>query len=329
LIKKYAFISGHYSENMLKYGQLEEKGAGIDNRFRAFCKEHAYFSFTEAFEYFALLGGAPFAFDPLDSPHTIALHRIPENFDTFRLSIYPSYVLQKPYRDMLIAVAKGDGKRYAAMRKARMGERTGERIEEELSALGMLYTETSREAPLRQYPKQKIKKELRRYRIQDKLRFVSPFYRFWFGFVEPFASELEKGEAQRYRDYFQAHYERLYSLLFEQLADAFLCRYFHTRDPVISRGSYWNKENEFDILAVTQSGRLLLGECKYTSRPVCKSEFGKLRHKAAQAGIAVDTYVLFSKSGFSNELKATANNETLLLFDTEDMASLCYEEAGR
>ncbi len=31
-----------------------------------------------------------------------------------------------------------------------------------------------------------IKKELRRYRIQPKIRFVYPFHRFWFGFIEPY-----------------------------------------------------------------------------------------------------------------------------------------------
>jgi len=242
--------------------------------------------------------------------------------------MFPSYIVHAPYREMLIAVARGDGKRYAAMRRARIGERRGEEIEEELVKTGVLRYELSREAPLRSHPKQKIKKELRRYRIQDKLRFSAPFYRFWFGFVEPFAQALAAERYEAYREYFTAHYERLNSLVFEQLSDAFLYRYFEPSDPIVSGGSYWDKENEFDILAVTRSGRVVLGECKYTARPVCKSELGKLQHKEQHSNIRADIFVLFSKSGFSNELKAMAN-EKLLLFDADDMASLCYDEEGR
>jgi hypothetical protein len=225
---------------------------------------------------------------------------------------------------MLIAVARGDGRRYAAMRKARIGERRGERIEEELLQLGILVRETSRESPLRRYPKQKIKKELRHYRIQDKLRFAEPFYRFWFGFVEPFSEDLKRGESARYDEYFRAHYERLYSLVFEQLSDAFLYDYFAERgDAIVSGGSFWNKDSEFDILSLTQSGKVILGECKYRGRPVCKSELGKLKNKAQRSNIRADIFVLFSGSGFSNEL-LEMQDDTVLLFDHEAMERLCY-----
>jgi hypothetical protein len=276
-------------------------------------------------EYFALIGGAPVEFNVIESTHTIALHCVPERFEEIREAFFPAYVLQKPYREMLIAVARGDGRRYAAMRKARIGERAGERIEEELLGTGILICETSRESPLRLYPKQKIKKALRHYRIQDKLRFAKPFYRFWFGFVEPFASELQRGDTQRYAHYFQEHYERLQSLVFEQLSNAFLYDYFAERgDAIVSGGSFWDKDSEFDILAVTQSGKVILGECKYRGRPVCKSELGKLQNKALRSNIRADVFALFSGSGFSNELRAM-RDDRVLLFDAEAMERLCQE----
>jgi hypothetical protein len=54
---------------------------------------------------------------------------------------------------------------------------------------------------------------------------------------------------------------------------------------------------------------------------VCKSELTKLKAKAEQSGSMVDTYALFSKSGFSNELLAL-REEGLLLFDLDDLRQL-------
>lgn len=106
-----------------------------------------------------------------------------DNFATFHSLACLSYLLESPCRDVLSAVARGDGKFYSVLRKARLSEGAGEEIIREPVAEGILYIEPSREQPLRIHPKQKIKKELRSYRIQDKLRFGIPFMRFWFGFV--------------------------------------------------------------------------------------------------------------------------------------------------
>jgi hypothetical protein len=43
--------------------------------------------------------------------------------------------------------------------------------------------------------------------------------------------------------------------------------------------------------------------------------------KAEQSGLEVDTYALFSKSGFSNEL-LQHQDEKLLLFDLNDLKQL-------
>lgn len=245
-----------------------------------------------------------------------------DDFKKFQNLVSPSYLLQSPYREILIAAARGDGKFYSVLRKARLSESVGEQVIDELVDLGILYIEKSRETPLKNYPKQKIKKSLRSYRIQDKLRFNQPFLRFWFGFVEPYRKEIETGNANRFLENFQKHYERLRTLIYEQLCDALLIEYF-TRQGVgiLSSGSFWNQYSEFDILALTDQKKVILGECKYKDRKVCKNELRKLTAKAEQSGLAVDTYALFSKSGFSNEL-LHHQDEKLLLFDLQDLKLL-------
>ncbi len=282
-------------------------------------------SFESAIEYFSILGGSRQSaeLDYFESLDAMVTSNFVYHFSTFQQMVSPSYLLENPYRDVLVAVARGDGKYYTVLRKAKLSEQTGERIVTELVEMGVLYIEASREQPLKTHPKHKLKKALRSYRIQDKLRFHAPFMRFWFGFVAPYAHALSLGQGERFMENFRNHYERLRTLVFEQLCDAFLTDYFARKDtPLLSHGSYWNRHSEFDILAVTADKKVVLGECKYKDRKVCKNELNKLKAKAEQSGIRADIFALFSKDGFSNELLGM-QSEQLLLFDLGDLQRLC------
>jgi len=261
--------------------------------------------------------------DYFESVDAMVASNFVHHFLTFQQKVSPSYLLESPYRDVLIAVARGDGKYYSVLRKAKLSEQTGERIVTELVQVGILYIEASREQPLKTHPKHKVKKAFRSYRIQDKLRFHAPFMRFWFGFVTPFSHLLSSGDGERFMEHFRNHYERLRTLVFEQLCNDFLVDYFAQKGiPLLSHGSYWNHHSEFDILAVTSDKKVILGECKYKDRKVCKNELNKLKAKAKQSGIRADIYVLFSKDGFSNELLGM-QDKNLLLFDLNDLQHLC------
>ena len=244
-----------------------------------------------------------------------------KNFSKFQTLVSPSYLLETPYRELLVAVARGDGKLYSALRKARLSESVGERVIHELVSLNILKIETSRETPLRTHPKHKLPKDQRTYRIQDKLRFVQPFMRFWFGFVSYYRKDLALGKGDAFLENFEKHYERLRSLVYEQLCDALLVEYYAKKSPITSSGSYWDIYSEFDILAFTRDKKLILGECKYKDRTVCKNELTKLKQKAAESNIKVDVYALFSKSGFSKEL-LQVKDDNLLLFDLQDLKVL-------
>lgn len=259
--------------------------------------------------------------DYFDDVFSMVESNFVQNFSKFQALVSPSYLLESPYREILMAVARGDGKLYSVLRKARLNKTLGEQIVQELVDLNVLKIEASRETPLRIHPKHKLKKEQRSYRVQDKLRFVQPFMRFWFGFVTYYRKDLMAGKGDAFLTNFQKHYDRLRSLVYEQLCDALLIQYFEEKNPLISSGSFWNIHSEFDILAVTKDKKVILGECKYKDRKVCKNELTKLKAKALESGIKVDIYALFSKSGFSNELLQT-QDEDLLLFDLNDLKAL-------
>ena len=272
-------------------------------------------------EYFSILGGIELEvdLDYFDDIFSMVESNFVKNFTSYQELISPSYLLSTPYKELLVAVARGDGKLYSVLRKAKLSENTGGKIIQELVTLGILKVDHSRETPLRLHPKHKLPREQRTYRIQDKLRFTQPFMRFWFGFVVYFERELLLGKGEKFLENFEQHYERLRSLVYEQLCNDLLLRVYN--EPIISSGSYWNIYSEFDILATTKSKKIILGECKYKERTVCKSELTKLKQKAAESGIKVDTYALFSKSGFSKELLGM-QDEKLLLFDLNDLQVL-------
>jgi hypothetical protein len=145
--------------------------------------------------------------------------------------------------------------------------------------------------------------------------------RFWFGFVTYYRDELIEGKSCHFLENFENHYERLRTLIYEQLCDDLLVKYYEKTTPLLSSGTYWNQHSEFDILAITKDKKLILGECKYKERKICKNELNKLKDKALHSAILVDVYVLFSKSGFSNEL-LSMKEKNLLLFDLNDLKIL-------
>jgi len=274
-------------------------------------------------EYFSILGGIGknIELDYFDDVFSMVESNFVKDFAKFQALVSPSYLLESPYREILVSVARGDGKLYSVLRKAKLSETAGEQIVQELVSLNVLRVEVSRESPLRNHPKHKLKKEQRSYRVQDKLRFVQPFMRFWFGFVTYYRKDLLLGKGDAFLENFEKHYERLRSLVYEQLCDTLLVEHCADKRCIVGSGSYWNIHSEFDILAVSKDKKIILGECKYKDRKVCKNELTKLKVKAEESGIKVDVYALFSKSGFSNELLST-QDENLLLFDLNDLKRL-------
>ena len=289
--------------------------------FQEFYKDFSYLELEELINLFSVFGGVNIhgKWDYLSDFETSLVHNFTKNFKEFETLISPTYLLESPYSDLLKVIAKGEGKVLSSFRKAKLSSSVGYRILDELLALNVLRIEYSREAPLLIHPKYKLKKSDRSYQIQDKMRFSKPFFRFWFGFILNFQEELLKEEGDDFFKYFITYRERLSSLVYEQLSNELLK--LTLKEKIISSGSYWNIKSEFDILIITQAKKIILGECKYKERKVCKNELNKLKAKALTSNIKVDSYALFSKNGFSKEL-LNLRDKNLLLFELEDFYGL-------
>ena len=220
---------------------------------------------------------------------------------------------QKIMETLLYKIATGDRKSFSILKKAQISQIKGRAIYKKLIQKSIILKEYSREQPLKKEPKQLIKKEFRGYMIEDKIQFFKQFYRFWFTFIYPNQELLQNKKYEEVLKIIKSNFDKYISLTFEFLCNDFIQEYF-LHDQIVQIGSYWDKDIEIDLLAKTKSGKLIAGECKYKNQKICKNTLTKLQKKCKKANLDINTYALFSKSGFSKELQKLKSTN-LLLFD--------------
>ena len=209
---------------------------------------------------------------------------------------------------------------HSAFRRARISEKRGYAMLDELRLQGILNVEFSRETPpQREYPKQKLKREVARHRISHKMRFTLPFLRFWFYFIAPFHKQIASQNYHIVLDAFEQHHHSFSAYVFEELSNIYLM--LHSSDELLDLGSYWDRQVEIDILARTKGGKTIVGECKWTNHKINRKELHRLEEKCQKIGLEYDEMLLFSKRGFSNELHQT-HNAALTLYDAQILKEL-------
>jgi hypothetical protein len=78
---------------------------------------------------------------------------------------------------------------------------------------------------------------------------------------------------------------------------------------------------ELDVVARTRDGSLLVGECRWQGAKMDPSSLEALKRRASRFPRFGDRplrYALFSKSGFTKPLLASAHEERVLLFEGAD-----------
>lgn len=277
-------------------------------------------------ELFAIFGGIEAPIDA-DAPVEELLQRhIVDEFENHHSRLLSPLENDPLYPRLLRAVALGDRRLDSAYRRARTGRARGADAFAFLRRSGYLYLEYSRETPIQRiYPKQRFKKAVERHRISHKLRFTTPFERFWFAFVEPFAESIRQGRTEPFFRHFRERYNAFVGLTFEEVCDLYIREILTERfgTQIVDSGSYWDREVEIDLLSETAGGEIWIGECKWTNHKINKKELWKLEEKWSKLGIDPDRIFLFAKRGFSNELDHLKNDK-LYRFAAEDLAALTH-----
>jgi AAA+ ATPase superfamily predicted ATPase len=173
-----------------------------------------------------------------------------------------------------------------------------------------------------------------RYRLADG------FFRFWFRFVRPFRDELEAGMSAD--DLWQAEVS---PALADHIAPTFeqLCRRWVRANMGLSAsrvGSWWGpalnrlrragerESEEIDVVGTRRGKVSLVGECKWTVKPLSVRILQELDEyklpalRQSGAKLHTDpTIVLFARSGFAKGLRETAaDREDLRLVELEELA---------
>ncbi|MBN2012630.1 ATP-binding protein [candidate division KSB1 bacterium] len=137
---------------------------------------------------------------------------------------------------------------------------------------------------------------------------------FWFQFVFPNKSELESGNNKRImNEYVVPQFDYYVSRQVEPIIIDLLKRdFFQLGWKFSTIGRDWDKNNEIDIMGITESGQKVIGEIKWTEKPCDRSVYASLTEKNLR--IKDGIYLIVSKSGFTSDLLGLAS-ESLHLVD--------------
>jgi AAA+ ATPase superfamily predicted ATPase len=159
-------------------------------------------------------------------------------------------------------------------------------------------------------------------------RLCDHFFRFWFRFVHPNRTLLERGGGRLALDSFVApELDRFTGPIFEEICQQFLWRTGLAGSlPFLPLrvGAWWRANEEVDAVAVGQDAALL-AECKWSRRPIGMDILRDLERKASLVARELDgRQILFgvcARSGFTSQVEEeAARRDDLLLFDLPHIA---------
>ena len=271
---------------------------------------------------YAILGGIPSYWEQFEPSHTIEANireRIlnPNNF----LCLEPQFLVYQELREprnylgILRAIAQGHRQMRDIAAASGVPRANLPRYLETLRDLHLV----ERRVPVTVRRPEKSRRGL--YHLADN------YLNFYFRFVAPYREDLEQGYLDRA---WQAIDQQLNAFVgataFEDLCRKWVSR--HGRQghlPFVPEqvGSYWDRHTQMDVVGLNWSQRTaLLGEARWTSRPIGVQVLNELRSKSSAVLPTPDWhahYALFSRSGFTEQLITQADSEGVWLVGLTDI----------
>lgn len=277
-------------------------------QFRSFCFQNSPTDLNKAIDYFAVFGGMGWEVNMSKSLDFIIEKKVLKNYRYIHADITTITKSNNVYHLLLSALSTGDRREHSAFKKANVGRNVGENSIDFLVDNGLLKIEKSVEKPVSDEE------------VSEKLLFVQPFMRFWFSCISPYYKGIKEGDYKEVKERW-GHIQHGFSdHILHQLSLELVKNSFE-EDKIEQIGSYWDKNVEIDILAKTKSGKLIAGLCKYSKSKAGKNDLVKLKDNCKKAELDIDTFIIFSKNKFSNELKKD-KSEKLKLFSLRNIRSL-------
>lgn len=216
----------------------------------------------------------------------------------------PQFILQNEvnepitYFSILEIIANGEHKLGQIAGKLNKNVQNITSFISKLIELDIIY----KDVPITETNPQKSKKGL--YFIKDN------FFRFWFSYVLPFKSQLEIGNRNFVLSKIKENFNGFVSKIYEDLAVFYLLKNYD----LLKCGRWWDKDNEIDAVGIAED-HIVVAECKYSNKKVGVDILENLKEKAKNidSNLPIKHYILFSKSGFTQDLKNQQNEEIILV----------------
>lgn len=159
------------------------------------------------------------------------------------------------------------------------------------------------------------------YKLQDQ------FFKFWFRYILPNKGNIEEGRVDFVLRKIKRDFNLLVAESYEQVAKELVKNYEREIFPISKIGRWWDRNEEIDIVALNEEGnKVLLGEVKWSNKPVGVNIYEELKRKAQRIelgkGKRSEYFCLFSKSGFTRDMRQLAKKEKVIIFHKDKLIEI-------
>ncbi len=159
------------------------------------------------------------------------------------------------------------------------------------------------------------------YKLQDQ------FFKFWFKYVLPNKGNIEEDRVDFVLRKIKKDFNLLVAENYEQVAKELLKSYEGEIFPISKIGRWWDKNEEIDIVAFNVEGNnVLFGEVKWSNKRVGVNIYEDLKRKAQKIelnkGKRSEYFCLFSKRGFTKDMRQLAKKEKVILFHKDKLVEI-------
>ena len=271
---------------------------------------------------YAILGGIPHYLKQFDDSKPLQ-DNIQKNILTRGSILYSEvdFLLRQELREtgiynvIIEAIALGNTKLNDIYQKTQIEKTKLSVYLKNLMELGIIYREFSMDDQVKELAN--VQRGL--YKVADN------FFRFWYAFVFPNVSELESGDAEGiFRHVVKSELDNYTSYIFEDVCKSFLRQKNRNEELPFyfsKIGRWWNKTNELDIMAVDRLKKnYILGECKYRNQAFEMSDLRNMQKKISWQKEDINVYYwIFSKSGYTEEVRKAAQEENIQLAELQEI----------
>ncbi|WP_298277772.1 ATP-binding protein [Ferroplasma sp.] len=172
-------------------------------------------------------------------------------------------------------------------------------------------------------------------------KLTDSYMEFWFGNFYPNMNQFELGNYREVVNSLIQSVDAIAPHKFEEICRELIIYMNNEKADIMpfsiqKVGKWWGRngynsagkdQEEIDILAINEEKKaIMFGECKCTGRPVDISIYEDLKRKARSVQWnnkdRNEYFILFSRSGFTDKMKAIAEEDNVILFDLDRIESM-------